>query len=267
MNNKLYVALRKRIKIKRYLNKLERSIRLLPRPATHPEKKFIIFAQGRSGSTLLVSLMNCHKEIFCDGEILNRLDYGKIYNPLKYINMSTKLSGINRKKVYGFKVKIYQLVEDQKYKDYQNILERLHAEGWYFIHLRRSNIVKQSLSNQIYRAQGFSNTTKAEQIKKIKIKVVLKHLIKNIERRIKYNELEDEILKDIPHLSINYEKDLLDSESHQQTADKIFHYLGLESCNVETKYLKISSPKIQDNISNYDELYEFLKSKGYEHFL
>ena len=89
LNNKLYVALRKRIKIKRYLNKLERSIRLLPRPATHPEKKFIIFAQGRSGSTLLVSLMNCHKEIFCDGEILNRLDYGKIYNPLKYINMST----------------------------------------------------------------------------------------------------------------------------------------------------------------------------------
>jgi len=211
--------------------------------------------------------MNCHKEIFCDGEIFNRSDYGKIYFPLTYINLSTKLATINQKRVYGFKLKIYELAVDQNYKNYQSILENLHSDGWRFIHLRRSNILRQSISGQIYRAQGFSNTTKSEEIKKIKIKVELIRLLNDMKKRIKFNKIEDEVLKNIPHLSINYENDLINYENHQKTADKIFQYLGLESCKAESTYIKIAYHNIEDNISNYDELYEFLQSKGYDHFL
>ena len=37
-----------------------------------PPTKFVIFGRGRSGSTLLVSLLNSNPDIHCDGEILSR---------------------------------------------------------------------------------------------------------------------------------------------------------------------------------------------------
>lgn len=40
--------------------------------ARHPDppRKFVIFAQGRSGSTLLTSTLDSHPDIHCDDEIL-----------------------------------------------------------------------------------------------------------------------------------------------------------------------------------------------------
>ncbi len=43
--------------------------------------KFIIFGQGRSGSTLLKQLLDSHPEITCEGELLNVEDK-YVTNPL-----------------------------------------------------------------------------------------------------------------------------------------------------------------------------------------
>ena len=40
-------------------------------------KSFVILSSGRSGSTLLVQLLNCHPSIQCRGELLNREDIQK----------------------------------------------------------------------------------------------------------------------------------------------------------------------------------------------
>lgn len=41
---------------------------LLGRRLIYPKTKFVIFGQGRTGSTLLTSLLSSHPEITCEGE-------------------------------------------------------------------------------------------------------------------------------------------------------------------------------------------------------
>ena len=82
--------------------------------AKHHGTKFAIFGQGRTGSTLLVDLLNRHPKIACEEEIFNRRRHpfnGKIWKPYWF------LKGVEanyRDKVFGFKVKIYQLTKHQQ---------------------------------------------------------------------------------------------------------------------------------------------------------
>ena len=46
-----------------------------------PENKVVIFSSGRSGSTLLVELLNSFPSVHCDPELLKR----KLVSPLKLI--------------------------------------------------------------------------------------------------------------------------------------------------------------------------------------
>ena len=70
------------------------------------ESKFVLFGGGRNGSTLLVSLLNSHPDIYCDGEIL----VGKLRSPFKHIKRRMQSSP---KSIYGFKLLSYQLKEIQ----------------------------------------------------------------------------------------------------------------------------------------------------------
>lgn len=65
-----------------------------------PTKKFVIFTVGRSGSRLLVSLLQSHTHIHCDDELFQR----KLISPLNYLRLKERLS---RKDVYGFELNTY----------------------------------------------------------------------------------------------------------------------------------------------------------------
>ena len=81
-------------------------------------------AVGRSGSTLLVSLLDSHSQIFCDNEIYHR----KVFAPWKYLRLRSRMGG---KPVYGFKLLTYHLgltlgMEKSQFNDY---LRELHEKG------------------------------------------------------------------------------------------------------------------------------------------
>jgi len=80
---------------------------------SEPDIKFVIFAQGRTGSTLLVELLNQIEEIHCEEEIYNKDFFVfKQKIPFPYIYLLGK-SRLSKSKVFGFKVKIYQLYDHQ----------------------------------------------------------------------------------------------------------------------------------------------------------
>src|SRR4030095_16137361 len=75
----------------------------------YPQKKFVIYTRGRTGSTVLTDLINSHPDIFCDAEIFNFIYCNtKVLFPRAYIKSCSKRASIYKKKVYGFKVKIAQ---------------------------------------------------------------------------------------------------------------------------------------------------------------
>ncbi len=230
-----------------------------------PTSTFVIFGQGRSGSTLLMDLLNNHPDIFCDAELFLKRYYGRVLFAYWHIKNHSKSAYILNKSVYGFKVKVYQFFKEQKIPHYVELLHRLHVEGWKFIHVRRRNVLKQCLSNQIREYYSYSNTT--EDIKAIKIPVDCDRLLNTMDFRTRCNRLEDNILRRIPHLSIRYEDDLLNSADHQKIVDKIFGYLGVPSVKVEATLKKMASDRLADNIENYDEFYSAIMISKYASYL
>ena len=228
-----------------------------------PNTKFVIIAQGRSGSTLLANLLNNHPSIFCDGEIFMRRTYGQILFPYFHIVNHSKSAYIRGKSAYGFELKIYQFFIDQRICCYKELIHKLNKEGWKFIHLRRLNVLKQCLSSQVYAAYGFSSTRDSNRLKGIRINVDCDRLLKSMRFRMWCNKLEDKALKDCPHMSITYEEDLLDNDRHQETADNTFEYLGIPTVSVKASLKKIASDHLADNIINYDEFREIVRDSEF----
>jgi hypothetical protein len=89
-------------------------------------------------------------------------------------------------------------------------------------------------------------------------------MLKNIEEEHTWDE---KVIKEIPHYYVDYDDDLLKSEKHQVTMDKIFEYLGLPSCQVNTRFVRLTSDKISDFVENYQDMKESLANTKYARFL
>jgi hypothetical protein len=97
-----------------------------------PEKKFIIYGSGRSGSTLLTSMLNTHSDIYCDAEILAKKYAPNIIFPNLYISSISKKASHRRKKNYGCGLMSTHLRE-QKFLDKKSFLENLSRDWRIFI--------------------------------------------------------------------------------------------------------------------------------------
>jgi len=260
INTKIY-EIKKKLRYSKYFNSYDPFVKL-------PEKKFFIFTRGRTGSTVLTDLLNSHPEMYCDYEIFFiEKNQTIVKYPLKYIDSCSKRATLNKKSVYGFKVKIEQLRDEHKYTNIDELFKQLIDKNWKIIYLKRSNIFKHTLSGLI------SNKTKVFHVKdsndftheKIIIDCTLLYDV------MKYFEglenLEEDYMKNVPHININYETDLLDNSRHQETSDKVFNYLGLDNFPVNTKLKKIIPENLQDIISNYDEVYEAISKTDFKRFL
>lgn len=258
----------KLISFRKKLNKNFKYFNLLRGNLDYPQSKFVIYTRGRTGSTVLSDLLNCHPEIFCDVEIFNFLySKSKVQFPYLYISSCSKRASAYKRTVYGFRVKKAQLKYEHKYKYYREIFPRLHKEGWKFIHLKRLNFLKHTISNLILAETKVAHIRNGETLPIKKIKVDCNTLLENIKYSEEVERAEENNLNGIPNLKIIYENDILDNTKHQNTANKVFSFLGLKPHKVNTQYKRIVSENLQDVILNYDEVYEFFKDTEYLKYL
>lgn len=228
-------------------------------------KKFVIFAQGRTGSTLLVNLLDKHPDIKCDSEILHFKRVGKLFFPIKFVKSKAKLC---EKDYYGFKVKIYQL--NSNIKPSQNInpekfIANLHKSGWKVIYLKRKNLLRQVISNRVRGKSGRPHFWTDEKVIIPKINIDYGILIEGIKRREGYLIDEEKILKNVPHLKVVYEDDLLNDKT--KIMKKIFKYLGVSYYPVKTDLKRTSKDKLSDYILNYGEIREKISKTRYSKYL
>ena len=237
---------------------------LLPTKAS--SKKFLIFGQGRTGSTLLVNILNSHPDIYCEGEIFNNaqnLGKGNILFPNLLLKGKTKLF---RNYAYGFKVKIYQLTQQKKIASPRAFLKELANQNWKIIYLKRDNIFEHAMSNIRAEDTGVYHQFN-KQSKSRKIKVDLNTLQRIMNERTTFLDQEKEILLDIKYCQVIYEKDLLNDEKKQETANRIFDFLDLPHHNITFNLNKINKDKWSVIISNYEEVKTFLESRKQLHLL
>jgi LPS sulfotransferase NodH len=234
------------------------------RQKVSPRRKFVIFGTGRSGSTLLVTLMNSNSQVFCDNEIYHR----PVSNPWRYLRARTKLGG---KEVYGFKCLTYHLggpiglaEEDQK-----EFLQQLHDEGYQILYLRRYNSLRQAISNIYARSRGqfHSNSVGAKKGPAPKVTVDLQELARWIDGVESQARREQGLLEGIPHLPISYEADLMDSADHPRLLARLSDYLEVDFEAPQTPLKKVTPKDFASFIENHEEMVAFLHEKGYAHYL
>lgn len=221
--------------------------------------KFIVFGQGRSGSTLLTRLLDQHPDVFCDKELFGQKKLPLILFPDKYIENHSRKPGTKGKTVYGFKVKVYQLYSDQKIKNVQKLLERLNRRGWKFIFLYREDEMSHNLSAFKAFSMGTWYVEEGENIEEKssgKLYIDPVQFEKSVLWRRKFAEMEKQCLQNIPHFAVSYEKDLLQSENHQKVCNSIFDFVGVKSHPVQASVKKMNSGNLSETIQNFTEIEE-----------
>lgn len=226
------------------------------------EKRFVIFGNGRSGSTLLVNLLNSSDKVYCDGEILNR---ASVIFPNLFIKVQASLC---LKSVYGFKLLDYQLKQLQKIKDPDKFIVNLHKEGWKFVYLTRRNKLNYALSilNALNR-QGFHHRDNDGELTREKLKVDIDKVLYWIREGEAHTQHWDDVLRRIPHIKLTYEDNLRDSRFHQDTANQVFDFLGLTRCDVESNLVKLMPSDPLQMIDNRQDLVRVLEMTEYARFL
>jgi hypothetical protein len=231
-----------------------------------PINRFVIFAQGRTGSNLLETLVNSHPRIVCEGEILLRR-YIKVLYPKHYV--AGRASAYPTDTVYGFRLQPYHLNFHKL--PVQDFFSFLTNNNWKIIHLRRENFLRQIVSGKIANRKKVwhyhDNNIQKKELTMPQIEINVPQLLKSLEaKQVAFFE-EKALLQSISHIEIVYEYDLLHPEKHQETANKIFTYLNLPTVEVATKLEKTPFQDLSKIIVNFQEVAEALKNTKYHHFL
>ena len=224
-----------------------------------PQRRFVIFAQGRTGSWLLHDFLNTHPDISCDKEVLDR----PVVSPHWFIR---GLAASASASLYGFHAQLRHL------RDVQGLhpgryLGDLHRRGWKIIHLRRDNYLRQSVSAMIAVKRGRWTEAVDSPRQTIKSHIDPAELWSWLERRESSRVAEQAALAGLPHLELVYERDLLRPACHQQTMDRVFDYLEISPCEITANLRRISGDDLAGCIENFDEVSALLRGSRFAHFL
>lgn len=236
---------------------LRSASRIVVRPRPAESRKCVLFAQGRTGSTLFGELLDSHPQVTFAHEILRA----------KVPSTRLWVAGERRRfpdRVYGFHVKIYQLTE-QGVDDPGRWMRRLSERGWTVLALRRRNLLRHVLSNMTINATGVTHDRLGRE--RAKLVVDAPGLVEWIGKRADVGRQEQEILAEIPHEQFVYEDDLQDSSRWTETSERAFRFLGLDPVPVETTLHRRNPGPLSELIDNYDEVAAAVTAAGYANFL
>ncbi len=231
-------------------------------PAFDPPQKFVIFTSGRSGSTLLVDLINSNPNVHCDLELLKR----RTFAPMSLIKTHAKCS---TQDTYGFKLLSYQLKNVQTHirNKWMFLDDLVNKEGYRLIHLEREDKAKQALSiiYAFYRGK-WHNQKGSKQKEVLQFELNPEVLYKFIKESEILREFEAEMLQGQEYLYISYERHLT-PDKRAESIQKISDWIGIDAVKPETSLRKATPSKLSTMISNKQEVIDYIAKTEYAHYV
>lgn len=224
-----------------------------------PEGRFLIFGQSRSGSTLLRGFLNAHPKVDCRNELLTSW----VPWPETYCEAHSRLS---RAPVYGCKVFVHHLIDDQGVEDIRGFLAGVQRRGFQLVYLRRENLIRHALSNFLRKRTGVTHAQESlPDLEAFKLDIA--RFVRHLHVRDRFWNVADEAISDLEHHALSYERDLVDPDGHQHTANEVFRFLGLEPVSVQARLRRINDRRLTELIQNYEELERALAGGPFERWL
>ncbi len=233
------------------------ALAVLTRRPRADARHVLIYAQGRSGTTLLASLL-ASTGYFTDlGEPLH-LFTREVWAPIQHMRGLGRMSAGN----VVAHVKGSQLLRERRRPvDGAEFLRSMADEGWTIVHVHRRGLADQVLSECLARARGAYHKTDATS-EDLRLRIEPTEFLERYERRLEYGVQDKLALAGLPHLALNYEDDLMDASRHQVTADQVLEAMGLPARTVRTDLHRIGGIDPRCRLENYDEIAAALAARG-----
>lgn len=232
----------------------------LTRQASLP-RRLLIFTPGRAGSELLVTLVNSHPLITCDGEILQRPDRLPPVRPFAYVRGAASISLSKARAtrqpsaVYGWKLVSTDLRwHPRRYPSPTEFLREATGDDGLLVVLRRHNFIAQALSYLHAEATQyhFRSTDKTGGFQKLTVDP------EQLLAQTWTYEFEDkwvaEVTESLQKLELFYENDLVGPSEQQKTVDRVVLALGLAPAPVGSDLKRVSPLSPSERIENIDEV-------------
>jgi LPS sulfotransferase NodH len=225
-------------------------------------RRFLIVTSGRTGSELLVSLLNSHPQIVCEGELLQ----SKHISPERLVGGRVERARRLGSRAYGFKLQPQHILDTQHLSDARGWMQSLAAQGWMVIRLRRENRLHQAIS--VVRretSQGHHRPENARPYQSTAIDPIVlignMCLITHSEQRI------DDLLKGIDHLDLTYEVDLQRADDQDATVARICRELDIEPRPASTDLIRMTPSETRQMVANYDEIADEIRRNRFAQYL
>ncbi len=217
---------------------------------------FVVFGQARSGSTLLVRLLQSHPQIQCDGEIFGRDRWrrgvrkplGKLIKgfPEPYLFWKSTMS---RRDAYGFKLLVNQIATPSR------TIRTIHERGWQIIHIQRRSLFDQALSLTVASLTNrWGDFTETRQGDTVSITIPLEEMFVKVQQCVNTRWKIHQALTDIPHIQVTYEDDLLEEAARNRICGTIFEVLTIDPRPVSTEKQRSWNRPYSELVVNYDEI-------------
>lgn len=238
---------------------MEARVWLKARGHNDTPKPFVIYARPRSGTTLLVRILNQVPQMRCDGEMLHHA----VLRPIGFLSDLRRRAGPDVR-AYGVKILSYQLMDVQRVLRPVAFFEKLKAQDFTIFHLVR-NSWDQNLSLIKAHQTGLYYGDKAAQPDFAVDPARFAALLRWNEAMLAY---ENQVMEHVPHVRIDYDAQLRDKNSQADTVKGMCETLGLPFRFETEAPARIPGGKAPpQEIVNMDEILRHLQDEGLDHLV
>ena len=224
-----------------------------------PERRFVVVAQGRTGSTLLRDLLRSHEMIDCDGELFLYWRWFPGQHVLRKMQATVK-------PVYGFKLLTYQPEGVLGFSSLTPILDWLESNDFRIIYLRRDNVLRHALSQLSARVNQFSQRGEGHHERR-RLHIDRDTIFYWINLLNYRRMLDESIMKDRVFLDVRYERDLEDSQNWHPLFLRIGQFLAVKPHLPNSELKKVTPRRLDELVENANELREMLIGTEFEEYL
>lgn len=225
-------------------------------------RRFVVLSRARSGSNLLMSLLNSHPNVYGRGEVFTHLQGREIATTLDEVFSRYPYYT----KAVGFKLFYYHPIDASGAERYDLWQQLIAMENLHVIHLRRRNLLRSLTSRKIALKQGvWKSTLVTKKADKLATDVSLRKSVSFTPDELEQAFLESDIWQDEskekfgqhPFLELFYEDLAQDTaKEFQQVSD----FLGLTYVRPQTKLIRQNPEKLDVLIENYAELKKYFEN-------
>ena len=249
-------------------------------PETTDLQRFVVLSNARSGSNMLVTMLDGHPEVRCFGEVFNpqssfgyenwirkslwrRLgnQYIRNYCTERYLDSLCAPGSQDKVQAVGFKV-----IYPGQFDRCSNFRYYWRTREFKAIGLTRENSLRRYVSSRIANEEGVWSA-KEQRDRKVSVEVDVNDLLHAVARMETVNRLIETLTAEFWGIGVKYEALLLHRE---RVLKKIFQFLGVnesQAVRVQPTTVKQNPARLDEIIDNYEEVRSALLGTAYERFL